>query len=215
MQQNHIPSATPRAVREPPVQKTDMTVVEIVAEEHTQLTHRYESKILRRRSIRLKRYDYKRIGAYFVTIATRNRESRFGDIIDGEVHLNDTGRLVKSAWEWLTMRYAYVELDTYVVMPNHLHGIIDIFDQNSGNREKDQALRKPLGRLIGAFKTVSTRRVNNALETPGQPLWQRNYYERVIRNDEELDRVREYIVYNPMRWDTDSENPNFIPKHNT
>ena len=113
------------------------------------------------------------------------------------------------------MRYAYVELDTYVVMPNHLHGIIDICDQYSGNREKDQALRKPLGRLIGAFKTVSTRRVNNALETPGQPLWQRNYYERVIRNDEELDRVREYIVYNPMRWDTHSENPNFIPKHNT
>ena len=96
MQQNHIPSATPRAVREPPLQKAHMTVVEIVAEEHTQLTHRYESKILRRRSIRLKRYDYKRIGAYFVTIATRNRESRFGDIIDGEVHLNDTGRLVKS-----------------------------------------------------------------------------------------------------------------------
>ncbi len=168
-----------------------------------------------RRTIRLKGYDYKRLGAYFVTIATRNRESRFGDIIDGEVRLNDTGRLVKSAWEWLTMRYAYVELDTYVVMPNHLHGIIDIFDQYSGNREKDQALRKPLGRLIGAFKTWSTRRVNNALETPGQPLWQRNYYERVIRNDEELDRVREYIVYNPMRWDTDSENPNFIPKHNT
>ncbi len=90
------PICHPQGGSEPPLQKAHMTVVEIVAEEHTQLTHRYESKILRRRSIRLKRYDYKRIGAYFVTIATRNRESRFGDIIDGEVHLNDTGRLVKS-----------------------------------------------------------------------------------------------------------------------
>ena len=109
-------------------------------------------------------------------------------------------------WEWLPTRYRYLELDRYVVTPNHLRGIIII-----SNGPKDQSrtaqipARKPLGRLIGAFKSVATKKVNPAQRTPNQRSWQRNYYEHVIRSESELNRVREYILDNPQRWETDSE----------
>ena len=92
-------------------------------------------------------------------------------------------------------------------MPNHLHGIIVIANQPSGGSRTAPTPRKPLGRLVGAFKTVTTRQFNATEGTPGQPLWQRNFYERVIRNADELDRVGEYIVANPLLWETDRENP--------
>ena len=178
----------------------------------------YNPDLHHRRSIRLREYDYTRsglpapgsarqAGAYDVTIVTRDRKALFGDVIDGEMRLNDTGRLIVDAWEWLGKRHRYVELDSYVVMPNHLHGIIVITDDGKGDSRTSPTPRKPLGRLIGAFKTVSTKQVNLALDTPGQPLWQRNDYEHVIRGEDELDRAREYIVNNPLRWALDRENP--------
>ncbi len=177
------------------------------------MKHRYDPDHHHRRSIRLRGYDYTQAGAYYVTIVTRDRRTLFGDVIDGEMRLNDTGQLIIDAWEWLGTRYRYVELDAYVVMPNHLHGIIVITDDGKGGSSVSPASRKSLGRLIGAFKTVSARQVNRALDMPGQRLWQRNYYEHVIRNDEECDRVREYIFCNPMRWETDTENPNAVHIH--
>ena len=173
--------------------------------------------IRRRRSVRLRGYDYSQAGAYYVTVVTHRRRTLFGDVVDGEMRLNDAGRLIVDGWEWLASRHQYVELDAYVVMPNHLHGVIVIageggsrtaptgedVSQRAGPAEK----RKPLGRLVAAFKTVTTRRVNLARGTPGRMLWQRNYYEHVIRSDEEWNRVREYIANNPMRWELDAENP--------
>ncbi len=164
------------------------------------MDRRYAPDLRHRRSIRLRGYDYTQSGAYFVTIVTRERRALFGEITDGEMRLNGAGQRIVDAWEWLATQYPEVELDSYIVMPNHLHGIIVIGGDARGN--------KPLGRLIGAFKTVSTKQVNRAQSTPGQPLWQRNYYERVIRDDEEWNRIREYIADNPMRWETDEENPN-------
>ena len=178
------------------------------------LNHRPNPTPHRRRSIRLRGYDYTQDGAYYVTIVTQGRRTLFGDIVEGEMQLNDTGQLIANAWEWLATRYPHVELDSYVVMPNHLHGIIVITsDHRRGGSRTARARtaptrRKPLGRLIGAFKTVSTKQVNLAHGTPGRLLWQRNYYEHVIRDDEEWNQVREYIAGNPMQWEMDAENPN-------
>ena len=122
--------------------------------------------------------------------------------------LNPTGQWIADGWEWLAQQYPYVALDEYVVMPNHLHGVIVIADQpRRGGSRTAPTRRKPLGRLIGAFKTVTTKRTNLSEGTPGQMLWQRNYYERVIRSADEMDRVRQYIVENPLSWETDRENP--------
>jgi len=169
-----------------------------------------------RRSIRLKGYDYARAGAYFVTICTRNRECLFGEVVDGKLWLNDAGRIVADVWEWLGIQYDYVELDEWVVMPNHLHGIIVIVDDDrrGGSRTAPTRTaptpptqRKPIGRLVGAFKTVSTKHINEHRGTPGVPVWQRNYYEHIIRNDPSLQRIRAYIANNPLRWHHDRENP--------
>ena len=172
-----------------------------------------------RRSIRLHGYDYSRAGVYFVTICAWNREFLFGDAVDGKTMLNDFGEMVAESWEWLATRYDYVELDRWTIMPNHMHGIIVITDVfKGGSRPGFAALcrgttaptekRKPIGRLVGALKTVSTKRINHLRNTPGVKIWQRNYYEHIIRNDDELYRIREYIANNPAQWETDRENPN-------
>ena len=170
-----------------------------------------------RRSIRLKGYDYSTAGAYFVTLCVKGRENLLGDIVDDNMQLNEYGRIVETAWEWLGQQYPYVDLDEWVVMPNHLHGIIVICDDCRGDlRRGDSRIapttigpnkRKPLGRLVGAFKTVSTKEINLIRGTPAATIWQRNYYEHIIRNEGELARIRKYIDENPLKWDLDQENP--------
>jgi REP element-mobilizing transposase RayT len=162
----------------------------------------HDSGQRRRRSIRLPAYDYAQAGAYFVTIVCKDRvpllqEPEFRAAAD-------------EAWRWLADRYEFVELDEYVVMPNHLHGIIVVVDPRRGGSRTaptNGPKRKALGRLVGAFKTVSTKRINGMRGTPGLPVWQRNYYEHVVRDEEDLDAVRQYIVNNPMRWAEDRDNP--------
>jgi len=170
---------------------------------------RFEPDKHRRRSIRLENYDYSQAGAYFVTICTRDRACLLGEIVNGEMRLNEVGQIVADAWKWLAVQYAHVELDMSILMPNHLHGIIMICDdiRRGGSRTAPTETRKPLGRLIGAFKTVSTKRINELHLTSGGPFWQRNYYEHIIRNEEELAEVREYILNNPVRWNEDENNP--------
>ena len=116
------------------------------------------------------------------------------------VELNECGRIVAETWQWLEQQYSYVELDSWVVMPNHLHGIIVIAD---GYDEID---RKPLGRLVGAFKTVSARKINELSQMRGCPVWQRDFYDRINRNDRSLQRMRQYIADNPLKWHEDAEN---------
>lgn len=165
-----------------------------------------------RRSIRLKGYDYAQAGAYFVTICTKDRACLFGEIENGRMCLNDCGQEVADTWRWLSDRYPYVGLDEWVVMPNHLHGIIILTEPNSrgSSRTAPTQNRKPLGRLIGAFKTVSTKRLNAIRNTPGVSVWQRNYYEHIVRDEESLARIRQYIVDNPAHWDEDRENPQAV-----
>lgn len=179
-----------------------------------------------RRSIRLKDYDYTQAGAYFITLCVENRACVLGDVIDGEMQLSTTGVIVAEAWEWLAQQYPYVAIDEYVVMPNHFHGIIVIDAPTvwavreppiiiptepptvgAVREPPNQPPRKPLGRLIGAFKTVSTKRINELNTTPGIVFWQRNYYEHIIRHENALDRIRRYIIHNPMKWAIDRQNP--------
>ncbi len=126
-----------------------------------------------------------------------------GEIVDDTMRLNAYGQIIAEHWCWLADQYEFVELDAFVIMPNHLHGIIVITVGEGGSRT---ARTKSLGRLIGAFKTVSTKHVNEWRETPGDTLWHRNYFEHIIRNDADLDRIREYIATNPARWSEDAEN---------
>jgi len=161
----------------------------------------------RRRSIQLKGYDYSQSGGYFVTICTRNREYLFGEIVDGNISLNDLGREVAKCWQWLAEQYPYIQLDEWIVMPNHFHGIMLIMNERRGGSRTAPTKQKPLGRLIDAFKTVSTKQINEYRDTPHAPLWQRNYYEHVIRNETDLEEIREYIENNPIKWLEDGNHP--------
>ncbi len=158
-----------------------------------------------RRSIRLQDYDYSEAGAYFITICTNQKQCLLGEIINGEMILSWHGRAASACWKWLAYRYSYVELDMWVIMPNHLHGILVIGDPVEGGSVRSLPTQKPkpLGRLIGAFKTTSTKAVNEFYHSPGESFWQRNYYEHIIRNEADLTRIREYILANPSRWETD------------
>jgi putative transposase len=151
-----------------------------------------------RRSIRLKEYDYSRPGAYFVTICTHNREPILGNIVNGKMELNLYGKIVSTRWRSLRRRHKYMDLDAFVVMPNHFHGIIVI---RSGTK------RDAVPDIVRGFKTFSARRINQERGTPGNPVWQRNYWEHVIRDQDSFRRIHDYISTNPLRWHLDRENP--------
>ena len=166
-----------------------------------------------RRSIRLKGYDYSRAGAYFVTTCVRDGVCLFGEIVDGTMRMNDYGRIVAEAWRDLGQRFKHIELDEFVVMPNHVHGIIhvgvpfmtpsvlDVVNQGAINRAPT------LGGMVRTFKAVASRAI---CRNGADFQWQRNYYEHIVRNENELARVREYIVNNPAQWALDRENPDYV-----
>jgi REP element-mobilizing transposase RayT len=158
----------------------------------------------------LQGYDYSQAGAYFVTVCTRNREYLFGEIVNGEMRLNDAGRVVESAWDGLPGHYAPVELDAMVIMPNHFHGIIVLAPVEAGFKPAPTpaAVRHGLSEIVRALKTFSSRRFNELRQTPGAKLWQRNYWEHIVRNEAELNRIREYIHNNPAQWELDKLHPN-------
>ena len=167
-----------------------------------------DGSMIRRTSNRLSCWNYANTAAYFVTLVVRERTCLFGEVVNGEMILNPFGSVVDESWRWLREQYDHIELDAYVVMPNHLHGIIVITNNQSG---QSVSQGKPLGRLIGAFKTVSTKQINELRSTPGESIWQRGFYDRVIRNEAELESVREYISGNPAKWDEDPENVTIRP----
>ncbi|MSP38495.1 MAG: transposase [Deltaproteobacteria bacterium] len=164
-----------------------------------------------RRSIRLPHYDYGDAGAYFITLSVNNRACIFGDVVDGAMVLNDTGRIVVSEWIRTPTIRSQVALDEYVVMPNHFHALEAIESSRRGvlhtPSEKFHSPSQTLGAVVRGFKSATTKWINEMRGTPRAAVWQRNYYDHVLRNDEELQRVREYIVNNPAQWALDRENP--------
>jgi len=185
-----------------------------------------EPPLHRRRSIRLPGYDYSQAGAYFVTIVTQDRACLFGDVVDGEMRWNDIGQMVAAEWDALPNRFPTVALDAFAIMPNHIHGIIVIATNENANDvgaglvpAQDMTttgattrVAPTVGDIVGAFKSLTTVCYTHGIKTYRWPpfrhhLWQRNYYEHIIRNEESLNRIREYIVNNPIQWDLDRENP--------
>lgn len=174
----------------------------------------YNPDIHHRRSIRLREFDYSSSGGYFVTTCVQNRECLFGNIFNGVMALNDAGMLVESVWNGLTEHFPSIGFDAFVVMPNHVHFIVTIVvpgeDEDDGAAQENRATQgcaPTLAQVVGAFKSISAAQVNSLLSRTGQPLWQRNYYERVVRNEAELNGFRDYIIHNPLKWEDDTENP--------
>ena len=184
----------------------------------------------RRRSPRLAGYDYSQNGAYFVTITSFQRACIFGEIFGEEMRLNDCGSIVCNSWHDIPEHHPQVVLDEFVVMPNHVHGVLlllgdgppgdagvapTVRDGLQGNvGVAPTARRQPsgpssgsLGAVIGSFKSAVTRGINRVRGSPGVSVWQRNYHDRIIRDEDELLRIRTYIRENPLRWALDPENP--------
>jgi putative transposase len=169
---------------------------------------------LHHRSIRLQGYDYTTAGAYFITICSYQREHIFGRVIDGEMKLNALGEIARAEWFRTAELRPLVELyeDEFVVMPNHVHGIIWLVE-NVGARRRHaptEKFGKPVSgsipTIVRAYKSAVTYSVNKSKNLRGAVLWQRNYYEHVIRNERELDLIARYIYYNPFNWQVDRDN---------
>jgi REP element-mobilizing transposase RayT len=156
----------------------------------------------RRRSIRMKEVDYSQPGLYFVTMVTQQRRCYFGEIVDGDVHLSAAGQVVSQMWRCLSDRFPNVSADLFVVMPNHFHVIVAVGAQfiapvDPSDRQEGAMNHAPtLGQIIRTVKAVSTYNIRRTSLEFG---WQRNYYEHVIRSEESLTRIRQYILDNPLR----------------
>ena len=203
----------------------------------------------RRRPLRLAGYEYSGAGMYFVTICTDGKVNLFGEILGGEMKVNVAGEAVLDAWNAIPERFAAVQLDSFVVMPNHFHGVIFILrsgvgvgnraadsvnaKDNSKDSDEGAALRlrsgltsgagakhnskdsvegaassaPTLGKIMRAFKSISAIRINEILGRKGQAVWQRNYFERIVRRGKDLEKIWQYISENPQRWGEDEENP--------
>ena len=187
-----------------------------------------------RRSIRLKGYDYSQPGLYFITICIKNRKCYFGKIVvgaslvDAQMILNDPGKMVKNEWLKLPQRFTNIKLHEYVIMPNHFHAILEIVVDPCGRpkwhgqfekKRQPQGIaptgiattNKTIGEMIGAFESITTveyiRGVKNDNWQPFDgKLWQRNYWEHIIRNENEYNRIAQYIIDNPIKWKNDKLN---------
>lgn len=193
---------------------------------------KFDSRKHHRRSIRLPNYDYAQPGAYFVTIVAWHRQCLFGEVVNEEMILNEAGKIVQ--WEWLELakRSRYIELGAYIVMPNHFHGNL-IFHEHVGatrpeltNAPSGKVSLPPmtmkgidgsplprgpkpasLGAIVAQFKSRVTKRLWKMSSLKGISIWQRNYYEHVIRNEKDLQNKTDYIEANSMLWNEDDENP--------
>jgi len=216
----------------------------------------YDPKIHHRHSIRLKNWDYSKQGYYFITICTQDRGKFFGNIVNKKMDLSILGNIIKNEWLQIPIKYINVKLDEWIIMPNHLHGIIIIALSNThtpaisntntpaiSNTPATTHIEKSiyaeksiyidgatvaydgatvaydgatarvaptLGNIIGSFKSLCIHHwlkhiKKNNINTLGK-FWQRNFYERIIRNESELNRVREYIKHNPLKWEFNSNN---------
>ena len=189
-------------------------------------------------SVRLQGYDYSQPGAYFITIVTHNRQCLFGNIVDGEMMWNEFGELVKNEWLKTGIIRPNIVIDAFVVMPNHLHGILIITGNDDGrgfrggggrdtlqrvsttksDMESDTGMgtktieqfgkptKNSIPTIVRLFKSTTTKQINQLRQTPMRPLWQHNYHEHIIRDNNELTRIRQYIINNPKRWKEDNLN---------
>ena len=194
----------------------------------------YDPEKHHRRSVRLEEYDYSRAGAYFVTVCVKNKGNSLGKIIDEGVVLSEIGKIAEKCWNEIPIHYPHAQLDKHIIMPNHIHGIIIIIDdvgaedfqplrphtQNNSNvwvenfqplpkiNQYQKVIPRSLGSIIRGFKIGVTNCCNH--QKYKHFAFQRNYHEHIVRNERELNRIREYIMHNPLQWQFDRENPDRI-----
>ena len=166
----------------------------------------------KRKKIRIPDYDYSWPGAYFITVCTHNNECLFGEIINDKAQLNQYGRIVVEEWLKTKQVREFVELDTYIVMPDHFHGIIVIKDTGTARRAPTterfgRPVEGSISTMVRSFKSAVTKHINILRCTPDKAVWQRGFYDHVIRHNEEINLVREYILNNPLRSALESKNP--------
>lgn len=203
---------------------------------------RYNPDKHHRHSIRLKGHNYSASGIYFITICVFQRECLFGEVVNGEMNLNQFGQLVASYWQNLARHHSTLNVDEFVIMPNHIHGILILSDRQAKHNEfvgagladpsfapHNASSPKPallsenvsqcssknvvttqhrsISEMIRGFKTFSARRINQIRRSPGVPVWQRNYYEHIIRDETVCSTIQQYIVSNPTSWRADQLYP--------
>ncbi|MCQ9206260.1 MAG: transposase [Omnitrophica bacterium] len=180
----------------------------------------------RRNTNRIPQHDYSKPGQYFVTICIQNRTEIFGAIKNNQMKLNDAGQMVNFWWQEMFKKYNNISIDEYTIMPNHVHGIINIVGAGSprpdNNNNNDKIIGRgnhivgrgnlapTIGNIIAYFKYQTTKQINKSQNTPGIKIWQRGYHDHIIRNDKSLNNIRQYIKTNPATWQYDLENPNRI-----
>jgi putative transposase len=175
----------------------------------------YNPQTHHRHSIRLKEHDYTQPGAYFITICTKQRQCLFGDIVAGEMQLNNIGKIAFNYWQEIPDHFSHIELDAFVVMPNHLHGILLITHRPSRVQDSCASTTEQFGKpvtgsistVIRTYKAAVSRQINIIWNTKGLSIWQRNLYEHIGRDEKSLNNIRQYIIENPQRWARDLENP--------
>jgi REP element-mobilizing transposase RayT len=165
-----------------------------------------------RRTVRLHEYDYTRAGAYFVTICAKDRECSFGNIERGIFAPSSMGEIVAECWGVLPRHFDHIETDAFIVMPNHIHGILVFRESGTGRgtiyraptpRRFGEGQANSLATVIGNFKAAVTRKVRAKQDASRAAIWQRNYYEHIVRDEDDLNRIRRYIIDNPARWAED------------
>ena len=181
----------------------------------------FDWHVHRRRSLRLKGYDYSNPGGYFVTLCVKDRQCLFGNVVDAGMVLDEAGRMVQTVWDEMPDFYPGFRRDAFIIMPNHVHGIFNVvgagpcacprLDQHKNGQPQGVAPTLGLPDLVNRFKSMTTHRYIEGVENSGWPsfqgkLWQRNYFEHIIRNQGELTHLRYYILTNPERWPEDPLN---------
>ena len=179
----------------------------------------YDPSIHHRRSIRLRGYDYSREGAYYVTVCTREKKCLFGNIIGKKMLLNDAGKMIRSVWQGIPDRFPNIDLDEFIVMPNHIHAVFVINQQDMCRGEpcvrphnrQNGTLPNTVGRILQAYKSITTDEYIAGVKQRGwkpfrYKLWQRNYWEHIIRDTEDYNHICEYIYDNPAQWQNDPLN---------
>jgi REP element-mobilizing transposase RayT len=170
-----------------------------------------------RRSIRIKGFDYTSNSAYFVSICTKDQAWILGEVVNDAVQLSDLGQICQECWMLIPNHFTHTKLDRFVVMPNHVHGILFLGERDAIQAHKvpereqfGRPIRGSLPTIIRSYKSAASRLANKTQGTTGASFWQRDYHERVIRDEKELNAYRDYIISNPSTWESDKNNPNQI-----
>jgi putative transposase len=155
-----------------------------------------------RKHTRLKGFDYSQPAAYFITVCAHRQRCIFGGVAENHIRLSKHGSIVKDTWLALPQHYSYISLDAFIVMPNHIHGIL-IYTCTV-----DDCRRVALPNVVGSLKSYSTRAINKLRSNNTPPVWQRSFYEHAIRPEEDINDYRQYIMENPLKWHLDELNVN-------